>query len=725
MTRKQSRQLPCIALALTLVFSLMGQTNHLRIVVASSIYRVAPDGSDAAGCGTEDLPCRTIQYAVDLAQSGDVIKVAAGTYTRSGPPPSTDCNIGSALADPVVCVVNKHLTILGGYSPDDWSNASPEANPTIVDGQNNSRGVAVIGWSAESATARLALEGITVRQGLALGAASGQDWVIGAYGGGLYATNAPVTVRNVTFASNRAVGGNTSQSYGGTAAGGGIALNGMPPGTACLLEHVTFSGNRALGGQGQDRGGTAIGGGLYVDTADVHSSHLGFYDNVAHAGSSGGSGRDAVHNWTADGLGGGAAIHVSSDATMERITAIGNQAIGGDAGIQAGAGHGGAIYAEHAIFELTEADLRQNKAIGGNGANGYVGGGGALMASESSMSLERSIIIGNEAWGGNGTTGQTGAAGGGGLYLLRTSTQPGTVSILNSVIAENLVVEGQGATLSGGGGGGLWLQGVEIDITHTTIARNRLGETLGYGMGAIVVNFACQRPTVVDMHYTIVEGHTHTWGDALHVWQGNTLNLHRSLIAANSKNTNADGSPGGTPGTITGLPTCLEAVSAEFVAPGSPEHDYHLDSSSPAIDQAVDSTTSKDIDGEGRPLGEAPDIGADETWLQPLRLQVSRPKSGSLALSWHLAPSLLVYLDHYEIRVSAEAGASPPQEGDMVAPIDVGQDTTLILTGLTDGKEYTIQVEAYDASDTAFADNTATASPMRTFRTFLPLTLGK
>ncbi len=725
MTRKRSRQSLYFALVLSLALSFVTQTDSLRLVAASSVYRVAVDGSDVEDCGSEALPCQTIQYAVDLATSGDVVKVAAGTYTRSSPPFMTDCNVGSANADPVVCLVNKHLTIIGGYTPGNWSVSDPEANPTVIDGQNDSRGVVVVGWSSDAATASLAMEGFTIRRGLALGAVSGQDWVIGAYGGGMYGTNAPVTLRHMAFESNRAIGGNTSQTYGGTAAGGAVALNGMPAGTVCILEDISFSGNRALGGEGRDRGGTAIGGGLYVDTADVHGSDLAFYDNVAQAGSSNGSGRDPIHNWTADGLGGGAAIHVSTDATLWRVTAVGNQAIGGNAALQAGAGHGGAIYSEQALFRLQEADLRQNKALGGNAVNGYVGGGGALMVSESTMFLEQSTIIANEAWGGNGTTGKTGPAGGGGLYLIRTSSRPDTILISNSIIAGNVAVEGEGAIISGGGGGGLWMQGVDVDITHATIARNRLGRTLVFGVGAILVNFSCQRPTMVDMQYTIVEGHTHPHGSALHVWQGNALNLHRSFFAANSRNTNADGDPGLPPGTITGFSTCLEASAAAFVAPGSPDHDYHLLTSSPAIDQAVDSTASVDIDGDGRPLDHAPDIGADETMLLPLALLVSRPESGSLALRWQLSPSLVGQLDHYEILVSAEAGASPPNEGGLGSPIDVGQQTAFTLTGLTDGKEYVLRVSAYDAADSALADNTVTARPMKVFHAFFPLLFGR
>ena len=718
MTGKRSRWLLYTALALALAFSLMAPTGPFRVVVASSIYRVAPSGTDAAGCGSETLPCRTIQYAVDVAQSGDVIKVAAGTYTRSGTPALPDCRALSANANPVVCMVNKDLTILGGYSPDNWSQADPEANPTIIDGQNNSRGVSVIGWSADHATASLVMEGFTIRRGVALGAASGEDWIIAGYGGGLYATNAPVTLRHIVFDSNRAVGGNTSQTYGGTAAGGGLALNGMPTGTSCTLEDITFSGNQALGGQGQDRGGTGIGGGLYVDTAHLDGTNLTFIDNIAHAGSSSGSGIDNVYNWTADGLGGGAAIHVETYATLEKVIALGNEAIGGNAGIQAGAGHGGTFYVEHSVLELVEGEFRGNTARGGNGANGYVGGGGAIMTSESTMILERSTIIENEARGGNGSTGKAGAAGGGGLYLLRTSSRSQTISILNSIIAGNLVVEGEGPTASGGGGGGVWMQGVNVDMTHTTIARNRLGETLGFGVGAIMVSFSCQQPTVANLHYTIVEGHLHAWGAALHVWQGNTLNLNRCLFAANSTNTNTDG-------IITGRSTCQEADSAGFVTPGPPYHDYHLSSSSPAIDQAVGSTTSVDIDGDGRPLDQAPDIGADEAVTIPLLLTVRRPESGAVALSWSLIPSLLAYLDHYELEVSAEAGASSPEQVGLNVPIDLGQQTTFLLTGLTDGKEYVIQLVARDVADEILAQRTVTTIPIDPFHAFLPLVLGK
>jgi hypothetical protein len=65
----------------------------------------------------------------------------------------------------------------------------------------------------------------------------------------------------------------------------------------------------------------------------------------------------------------------------------------------------------------------------------------------------------------------------------------------------------------------------------------------------------------------------------------------------------------------------LNAASIQYVSPGSPNYDYHLQPSSPAIDQAtgqyVGLLLSDDIDGQPRPFGSAPDIGADE-YMPPL-----------------------------------------------------------------------------------------------------------
>ncbi len=51
-----------------------------------------------------------------------------------------------------------------------------------------------------------------------------------------------------------------------------------------------------------------------------------------------------------------------------------------------------------------------------------------------------------------------------------------------------------------------------------------------------------------------------------------------------------------------------------FVAPD--EADYHLAPGSAAIDAGDEAGVPIDFEGDARPLGPAPDIGADEAWLR-------------------------------------------------------------------------------------------------------------
>jgi hypothetical protein len=67
-----------------------------------------------------------------------------------------------------------------------------------------------------------------------------------------------------------------------------------------------------------------------------------------------------------------------------------------------------------------------------------------------------------------------------------------------------------------------------------------------------------------------------------------------------------DGAAGALAGNVTG------ADAAWFVAPAS--GDLHLaPSATPAIDMGVPTSVSDDVDGEPRPRGAGPDVGADET----------------------------------------------------------------------------------------------------------------
>lgn len=75
-----------------------------------TIFVASSSGNDTADCGAQASPCKTLQHAIELAQSGDILNVAAGTYTFS----NDVCGRNS-----VICVRNKTLTISGGFSPND------------------------------------------------------------------------------------------------------------------------------------------------------------------------------------------------------------------------------------------------------------------------------------------------------------------------------------------------------------------------------------------------------------------------------------------------------------------------------------------------------------------------------------------------------------------------------------------------------------------------------
>src|SRR5262245_17022110 len=155
---------------------------------ATTLY-VSPSGGDSAGCGPQNSACRNIDYAVNKASADDTILVAGGIYQI---PNTHTCDKN------VVCVVNKSMTILGGYDPVTW-NLNPVANPTVIDGQGGNRGIYVLGLGQSP---RLTMSNVTIQAAVAAGTAADPS----AFGGGMRVDNAAVTLDSVTFLTNQTVG---------------------------------------------------------------------------------------------------------------------------------------------------------------------------------------------------------------------------------------------------------------------------------------------------------------------------------------------------------------------------------------------------------------------------------------------------------------------------------------------------------------------------------------
>jgi hypothetical protein len=705
---KQTRKRVLLVILIVLFPVLAGTDFYAPQAQASpelTTYHVSvSNGQDTASCGTQSQPCASIQYAVNKAASGQTILVAAGIYTFN----ATADNCSTALGTTgVICLRNKELTILGGFSPTNWSTPNYVTNLSIIDGQNSTRGILVQAGTGQP-TAKLTMQGFTVRNGRVQGASSGADSATFAFGAGMRADFSTVILRDMIFKNNKAMGGNTNSDYGGSAAGGGVALRAGV--NTSVLERVVFEGNQVIGGTGVNRGGFGIGGGLFTFQTAVNGNYISLINNLAQGGNSNGSGVCAGGQ-NADSHGGGAAFHRDSIVRLQYVTALDNRAIGGNApNGQGGGSFGGGLYAEasHSI-EVIDTFLFNNTSLGGNGTNNASGGsvsfGGGLATTNTTAVLNRVSVINNISRGGNGAV-IRGSGNGGGTSFVRT-TGDSITHVVNSIFADNLAAMGTGSTVSGGGGGGVYMRGIAAEIDHVTIAQNQLNHAGMQGSGVLVIS--SNIPGSATIANSIIANHSTHF--AVHAQPGNTINLYAGLF-----DTNASNSGGG--GTITGLGTMISGP-AQFVSPGSPNYDYHIKNNSTAKNVAATSSTEQDIDGDVR--DNLPDIGADE-YVPPMITQAYGIPitSGSVRLKWDVI-NMDGILHHYEVAIICSSGASAPREVRCGSSLNIGEQQYLQLSGLTNYATYDAEIRAYNSQNNLLATKTISFMPTDIF-VYLPMT---
>ncbi len=182
-----------------------------------------------AGLVTDTCQYNSIQAAVNAVAPGGTVKVASGVYTDSD-------------LDGWVVYITQTITLRGGYTVTNWTIPNPDANPTILDGQDSAQVVRIA-----SGTAPL-VEGFHIRNGSA------------SSGGGVYVAGGQPTLRRNRIYDNEG----TSTTGGG---GGGVyILTG-----AVHLENNLIYTNSA----------SARGGGVHIANGDVVLIHNTFFDNYA------------------------------------------------------------------------------------------------------------------------------------------------------------------------------------------------------------------------------------------------------------------------------------------------------------------------------------------------------------------------------------------------------------------------------------------------------------
>jgi predicted outer membrane repeat protein len=396
-----------------LCFTLALLERGTHAVAPITIY-VAP----GADCGAM-VPCYAHpQDAVDAAEYGDVIKLAASPYTGV-----------SARGDVTqVLYISKSLTIQGGYTITNWSDPDPSANPTLLDAQGQGRGVYITGDI--SAT----IEGLRITGGNATGLGGGPLRIDA--GGGAYIQAVTVTIRDGQVLHNSA------------ARGGGLYLSH----SVATLDGNTFFSNSAEGN----------GGGLYMNRSVATLSANTLISNTA--GGDGGAlclnssdatlSGDTLFSNTATGYGG--AMHLwSSDATLNNSALITNTAYcGGGMYLRQSAAtlSGSTIDSNTAVFRGAGLYVHVNSqatlsgsSLGSNTAN-Y---GGGMYVYESTATLSGNTIVSNVATEGSG------------MVLYQS----------DATLTNNLVADNQ----SSGAGGGLYSKGSSSRLIHNTIARNGSG----------------------------------------------------------------------------------------------------------------------------------------------------------------------------------------------------------------------------------------------------------
>ena len=379
-------------------------------------------------------------------------------------------------------------------------------------------------------------------------------------GGGLFFESSNAAASENTITSNQAKRGGAVYFYSFSNAS---------------LAKSTITGNVATGD----------GGALYLKLSNVSIEDNTITGNETEQGSGGGvyvklSGAqlisNTIENNTAAQFGGGVFLD-ESGASLSKSRVNENSALSG-----------GGIYLQRSnTASFDDVSIQRNMATEDGGglyvllsdipiaglefADNIAGrSGGGVYLSESSAAFARNLLRGNRA----GVTG-------GGISLNSRS---------HATLSSNAVVDN--SVLDGGTGSGIFVAGSTPTLLHTTIARNSGGD----GTGITVEKSGAGTSQVSLVNTILAEQQL-----AVRATEGNSVTLQATMWDNNIVNFKL-----GAGEIFTG------SAKLNFFAPAHFVDAYHIDKDSDAVGVGVLTEVSTDIDGDGRPQGNGPELGADE-----------------------------------------------------------------------------------------------------------------
>ncbi len=621
----------------------------------AAIRYLSPSGSDSGACTNPSLPCKTVQYAIDQAASGDELRLASGLYNA----------VQNTGGHSQVALIGKTVGLFGGFNAT-FTSRDPDVYTTTLDG--SSQGRLIFASGAITVT----LDGLQLLNG------SSSTDPSGFYpGGGIYASGASLVIVHSRIQNCKA-------GYGD---GNGIHLTG---GTL-IMENSVVQQNLPYWGENASH----RGGGLYVFQSTVTISHSEFISNTA-----------GLNGYTGAGYGGGAYFD-SSSAVLDEVVFRGNRATTGESGYGGGlgtykgslqllnsnfinntaggltTGYGGGLHLRTANAILSHNHFANNNTS----PNGEVGRGGAieisyLWGSELTANrFENNHCTGWSCFGGaisaenfgplrmqdNQFVSNTAGGVGGALYLSGPSLPASMVVLRNNLVQANLAnTNGGGAHLTGTvdllynrfinnhanqSGGGIYLREASSADTGTAIVDGnllkgnsaavdggglRLETTFSQGLKILVSNMAVlnnsaggkgggiyiYRYTNAPTTFYQLTLSGNTAGDQSTIYHGGgKLVISNTILSNGVVGIDNRGVLGLNRVLFSGLVTNTKTIYYGVVNPnitfsGNPAFaadGYHLTASSAAIDGGGASGLLTDIDGQPRMLGMAPDLGADES----------------------------------------------------------------------------------------------------------------
>ena len=495
-------------------------------------------------------PC-DLPTALIQAVDADTIYLAEGTYIGSG---------GAVVA------VTKSITLYGGWDGTTTTPPvrAPETYRTILDGERQRRVIYITGSIVPS------IDGLIITGGDAsgLGGRTAGSIVFDS-GGGIYSYNAnPIIMHNI-ITNNLA----SRLTYG---CGGGLYLfNGND---AVLHDNTIISNTGTLSPT------EGYGGGLYLNASDATVSENDFVNNLASPASPESLAR------------GGGLYLLNSAATITGNDVISNTASG------TGSGDGGGLY-----LRQSDAIVSGNIVTGNVGSIAGTGQGGGLFVDRSAATVSANTIRGNAG-------SVTGYGYGGGIRLGFSPAR------IDGNAVDNNRVSGSG---NGTGGGFFVWASSSFTLTNNFIAYNR-AEMEGGGLS--VEAYVATHPSIgVIANNTIADNGLGDAGAGVWIGQHSTITLINNIIVSHTVGiTNA--APASATvvadhtlfygnvtnyGSDVGSANEISGRDPLFVDPA--EWNYHLFFGSPAMNAgATIPWLITDFDGDPRPFGSAPDIGADE-----------------------------------------------------------------------------------------------------------------